>query len=317
MANLKAIRDRIKSVKNTRKITEAMRLVAAAKVRRAQEQVLATRPFADRLAQVLYGLQTRLQFEDVELPLLKKREVETVGILVISGDRGLCGGYNNNVIKRAEQRIKELKGEGIDYKLVLVGRKAIQYFQRRNQPISATFSGLEQVPTAGEASQIADELLSLFLSETVDRVELVYTKFVSLVSSRPVVQTLLPLDPQGLETPDDEIFRLTTRGGEFEVQREKMPATTAMMAFPQDMIFEQDPVQILDALLPLYLNNQLLRALQESAASELAARMTAMNNASDNASTLISSLTLSYNKARQAAITQEIMEVVAGSEALS
>jgi F-type H+-transporting ATPase subunit gamma len=316
MANLKAIRDRIQSVKNTRKITEAMRLVAAAKVRRAQEQVLATRPFADRLAQVLYGLQTRLKFEDADLPLLKKRDVQTVGILVISGDRGLCGGYNGNVIKRAEQRIKELKAEGLDYTLVLVGRKAIQYFQRREQPISATFSNLEQVPTAGEASQIADELLSLFLSETVDRVELIYTKFVSLVSSRPVVQTLLPLDPQGLEVQDDEIFRLTTRGGEFEVQREKMPAT-AMASLPQDMIFEQDPVQILDALLPLYLNNQLLRALQESAASELAARMTAMNNASDNASTLISTLTLSYNKARQAAITQEIMEVVAGAEALS
>jgi F-type H+-transporting ATPase subunit gamma len=315
MANLKAIRDRIQSVKNTRKITEAMRLVAAAKVRRAQEQVLATRPFADRLAQVLYGLQTRLRFEDANLPLLKRRDVQTVGILVISGDRGLCGGYNGNIIKRAEMRTKELKAEGVDYKMVLVGRKAIQYFQRREQPISATFTNLEQVPTAAEASQIADELLSLFLSEEVDRVELVYTKFVSLVSSRPVVQTLLPLDPQGLEPHDDEIFRLTTRGGEFEVERQTVPSS-APTPLPQDMIFEQDPVQILDALLPLYLNNQLLRALQESAASELAARMTAMNNASDNASELVSSLTLTYNKARQAAITQELLEVVGGAEAL-
>lgn len=315
MPNLKTIRDRIQSVKNTRKITEAMRLVAAAKVRRAQEQVIATRPFADRLAQVLYGLQTRLRFEDADLPLLRKRDVQTVGLLVISGDRGLCGGYNTNVIRRAEMRAKELAAEGVNYKYVLVGRKATQYFQRRNQPIDATFTGLEQIPTADEASRIADELLSLFLSDTVDRVELVYTRFVSLVSSRPVTQTLLPLDPQGLEAADDEIFRLTSRAGAFEVERSKV-VQSKVQSLPQDMIFEQDPVQILDALLPLYLNNQILRALQESAASELAARMTAMNNASDNAKELAKTLTLSYNKARQAAITQELLEVVSGAEAL-
>jgi F-type H+-transporting ATPase subunit gamma len=315
MANLKAIRDRIKSVKNTRKITEAMRLVAAAKVRRAQEQVIATRPFADRLAQVLHGLQTRLKFEDVDLPLLQKRDVKSVGLLVISGDRGLCGGYNTNVIRRAENRAKELKAVGIDYNYVLVGRKASQYFKRRSQPISESFIGLEQIPTAEESSRISDQLLSLFLSGTVDRVEVVYTKFVSLVSSRPVVQTLLPLDPQGLEAQDDEMFRLITRGGQFAVEREKVVRDDKTL--PQDMIFEQDPVQILDALLPLYLNNQILRALQESAASELAARMTAMNNASDNANQLVKSLTLDYNKARQAAITQEILEVVGGAEALS
>ena len=315
MPNLKTIRDRIKSVKNTRKITEAMRLVAAAKVRRAQEQVTATRPFADRLAQVLYGLQTRLKFEDVDLPLLQQREVKTVALLVISGDRGLCGGYNSNVIRRAENRAKELAAEGVDYKYVLVGRKANQYFKRREEPIDASFTGLEQIPTAEEAANIADELLALFLSDTVDRVELVYTKFVSLVSSRPVVQTLLPLDPQGLEAADDEIFRLTSRGGKFEVERQA--ATSEPKHLPQDMIFEQDPVQILEALLPLYLNNQLLRSLQESAASELAARMTAMNNASDNAKELTKSLNLVYNKARQAAITQEILEVVGGAEALN
>ncbi|HEY9851753.1 MAG TPA: F0F1 ATP synthase subunit gamma [Leptolyngbyaceae cyanobacterium] len=314
MANLKTIRDRIKSVKNTKKITEAMRLVAAAKVRRAQEQVIATRPFADALAQVLYGLQSRLRFEEANLPLLRQREVQRVGLLVISGDRGLCGAYNTNVIRRAENRAKELKAEGRDYKYILVGRKATQYFQRRNQPIDATYTGLEQIPTAAEASMVADELLSLFLSESVDRIELVYTKFVSLISSRPVIQTLLPLDPQGLEAADDEVFRLTTKGGQFQVERSKV--ATEVRPFPRDMLFEQDPVQILDALLPLYLNNQLLRALQESAASELAARMTAMNNASENATDLIGSLTLSYNKARQASITQELLEVVAGANAL-
>ncbi|MGH2414700.1 MAG: ATP synthase F1 subunit gamma, partial [Microcystaceae cyanobacterium] len=180
--------------------------------------------------------------------------------------------------------------------------------------IDRVYTGLNQIPTAAEAAQIADELLSLFFSETVDRVELIYTRFVSLISSRPVIQTLLPLTPQGLEAMDDEIFRLTTRGGEFQVEREKV--STPVSTFPQDMIFEQDPVQILESLLPLYLNNQLLRALQESAASELAARMTAMNSASENASDLIGTLTLSYNKARQAAITQEILEVVSGANAL-
>ncbi|TAF56157.1 MAG: F0F1 ATP synthase subunit gamma [Oscillatoriales cyanobacterium] len=304
MANLKTIRDRIKSVKNTKKITEAMRLVATA-----------TRPFADRLAEVLYGLAERLKFESQDLPLLKKREVRTVGLLVVSGDRGLCGGYNGNIIRYAENRAKEIKAEGLNYKFVLVGRKSTQYFQRREQPIDATYTNLEQIPTAPEAAQIADELLSLFLSGTVDRVELVYTKFVSLISSRPVIQTLLPLDPQGFETPDDEIFRLTTKGGQFQVSREKVSKPTKSL--PRDMIFEQDPAQILEALLPLYLNNQLLRALQESAASELAARMTAMNNASENASDLIGSLTLTYNKARQAAITQEILEVCGGAEALN
>lgn len=314
MPNLKAIRDRIQSVKNTKKITEAMRLVAAAKVRRAQEQVLATRPFADALAQVLYGLQNRLQFGAVSLPLLNQREVKTVGLLIISGDRGLCGGYNTNVIRRAEQRIAELKAQGINYQLIPTGRKAVQYFERRNAPIAASYVNLEQIPSADEASKIADELLSLFLSESVDRVELIYTRFVSLISSSPVVQTLLPMAPQGLEGQDDEIFRLIDKGGRLGVERTKVGSSVE--SFPQDMIFEQDPVQILDSLLPLYINNQLLRALQESAASELAARMTAMSNASENASDLIGSLTLGYNKARQAAITQELLEVVAGANAL-
>ncbi len=315
MPNLKGIRDRIKSVKNTRKITEAMRLVAAARVRRAQEQVNSTRPFADRLAQVFYRLQTRLKLEDVELPLLQQREVKRVAILAVSGDRGLCGAYNANIIKMVEERTQELQTQNIEYDLHLVGRKANQYFKRRQAPIVQSYSNLNQIPTAAEASMIADALLSAFLSDTVDRVELIYTRFVSLISSRPVLQTLLPLDPSQLARNDDEVFKLLVKGGEFTVERSTV--TTEMTAPPQDMIFEQDPAQILEALLPLYVNNQLLRALQESAASELASRMTAMNNASDNASELIKSLGLVYNKARQAAITQEILEVVSGASALS
>ncbi len=314
MPNLKAIRDRIQSVKNTKKITEAMRLVAAAKVRRAQEQVTATRPFADRLAQVLFGLQSRIKFENADLPLLQKRTVKTVGLLVISGDRGLCGGYNANVIKQAEQRVKELQAQGLEVRLSVVGRKAVQYFQRRDYIMDASYTGLEQIPVASEAANIGEQLLASFLGEKVDRVEMIFTKFVSLIASRPAIQTILPLDPQGLEVKDDEIFRLTLRGTDFGVDRQKV--TTEVQSMSQEMLFEQNPVQILDSLLPLYLNNQLLRSLQESAASELAARMTAMNNASDNAKTLIGTLTLTYNKARQAAITQELLEVVAGASAL-
>jgi F-type H+-transporting ATPase subunit gamma len=315
MANLKEIRDRISSVKNTRKITEAMRLVAAAKVRRAQEQVLRSRPFADRLARVLENLQSRMRFEDVDAPLLEARPVETITLLAVTGDRGLCGGYNANIIKRTEQRFAELKSKGFTVNLVLIGRKAITYFQNRSYPIMATFTGLEQVPNANEAMGIANEVLAEFLSGGTDRIEMIFTKFINLVSSKPVIQTLLPLDPQGIATVDDEIFRLTTREGRLGVEVARRENVEPQI--PSDIIFDQSPEQLLNALLPLYLQNQLLRSLQEAAASELASRMTAMNNASDNAKALAKSLTLDYNKARQAAITQEILEVVGGAAAMA
>jgi F-type H+-transporting ATPase subunit gamma len=311
MANLKDIRDRISSVKNTRKITEAMRLVAAAKVRRAQEQVLRSRPFADRLARVLQNLESRLAFENTDSPLLATREVRKITLLSVTGDRGLCGGYNSQVIKKTELRFAELKRQGYEVDLVLLGRKAITYFTNRSYPIQATFTGLEQVPTAADANKVASEILADFLSGATDRVEIIYTKFINLVSSSPVSQTLLPLDPQDIAAPDDELFRLVTKEGRLTV--ETVEVANTQTALPSDFVFEQGPEKLLNALLPLYLNNQLLRALQEAAASELANRMTAMNNASDNAKALAKTLTLDYNKARQAAITQEILEVVAGS----
>ena len=315
MANLKEIRDRIKSVKNTRKITEAMRLVAAAKVRRAQEQVLRSRPFADRLARLLENLQARMRFEDADAPLLEERSLETVTLMAVTGDRGLCGGYNANIIKRTEQRFAELQGQGYKVNLVLIGRKAISYFTNRSYPIQATFTGLEQVPTADEAGSVANEVFAEFLSETTDRVEIIFTKFINLVSCKPVVQTLLPLDPQGIADAEDEIFRLTTKDGDLRVEAGSAPANT-QPELSSEIVFEQSPDQLLNALLPLYLQNQVLRSLQEAAASELASRMTAMNNASDNAKALAKTLTLDYNKARQAAITQEILEVAGGAAAV-
>jgi F-type H+-transporting ATPase subunit gamma len=317
MANLKDIRDRISSVKNTRKITEAMRLVAAAKVRRAQEQVLRSRPFADRLARVLENLQSHMGSGESESPLLQLRDVANITLMAVTGDRGLCGGYNANIIKRTEQRVAQLKAKGFNVDLVLIGRKAITYFQNRAHlySIRATFTGLDQVPNADEAGKIANEILAAFLSGSTDRVEIIFTKFINLVSSSPVAQTLLPLDPQGIASPDDEIFRLTTRDGRLGVELGKR--TNPQPALKPDFVFEQSPDQLLDVLLPLYLQNQLLRSLQEAAASELASRMTAMNNASENAKDLAKKLTLDYNKARQAAITQEILEVVGGSAAMN
>ena len=314
MANLKEIRDRIVSVKNTRKITEAMRLVAAAKVRRAQDQVLKSRPFADKLARVLENIQSRVQFEAVDSPLLSKREVKSISLVCITADSGLCGGYNTNIIKKVEIRYAELVKQGYQPKLILVGKKAIGYFQNRKDRyvIKRTFKELEQVPTVKDSEGVTNEILAEFLSENSDRVEIIYTKFITLVSCAPVVQTLLPLDPQGIAEENDEIFRLTTKDSKLLVEKSNVEKGDSEK-LPSDIVFEQSPDQLLDSLLPLYLQNQVLRALQESAASELACRMTAMNNASDNAKELASTLNLTYNKARQAAITQEILEVVGGS----
>ena len=314
MPNLKEIRDRIVSVKNTRKITEAMRLVAAAKVRRAQDQVLKSRPFADKLARVLQNIQTKMQFESSDSPLLSKRKVKTISLVCITADRGLCGGYNTNVIKKVETRYSELVNQGFSTNLILVGKKAIGYFQNRKDKyvIKSTFKELEQVPTSKDSEGITSEVLAEFLSESSDRVEIIYTKFITLVSCAPVVQTLLPLDPQGIAEENDEIFRLTTKNSQLRVEKSNISKEESDK-LSSDMVFEQSPDQLLDSLLPLYLQNQILRALQESAASELACRMTAMNNASDNAKELANNLNLTYNKARQAAITQEILEVVGGS----
>lgn len=286
--NIREMRERISTVKNTEKITEAMRLVSAAKVRRAQDAVLKTRPFSETLQKVLGGLIKRLKADAVELPLLSERTVNKVVLVVISGDRGLCGSYNNYIIKKTEARIKELKAEGLEVELVCVGTKANTYFRRRETPIRQFFN-CPQAPTAENASSITDELLAEYLSGEVDRIELLYTRFVSLISCEASIRTLLPLSPSGLETEGDEIFQLTSVGGQFVVKSETVPVAEAE-DFPADMIFEQDPLQILNAILPLYLNGQLLRTLQESVASELASRMSAMSSASDNAKDLGKSL---------------------------
>jgi F-type H+-transporting ATPase subunit gamma len=308
-----ALRSRIESVSNTRKITEAMRLVAAAKVRRAQQAVLATRPFSETLQSVFSGLITRLGKEAVDLPLLEAREVKKVTLVVMSGDRGLCGGYNSFIIKKTDARIKELAAQGIETELVTVGKKCCGYYAKRPTPVLAAFD-IGQAPSASEASKISDMLLAAYLAGETDCVEIMYTQFVSLIASNPSVRTMLPLSPSGIEAEGDELYTLTTKDGDFSVSSESKEAAAAA-EFPKDMIFEQDPLQILNAILPLYINGQMLRMLQESVASELAARMQAMQAASDNAKSLKTDLSREYNRARQAAVTQQIMEIVSGASA--
>ncbi|PIN08577.1 F0F1-type ATP synthase, gamma subunit [Handroanthus impetiginosus] len=322
--SLRELRDRIDSVKNTQKIIEAMKLVAAAKVRRAQEAVVSARPFSETLVEVLYYINEQLQTDDIDIPLTEVRPVKKVALVVVTGDRGLCGGFNNAIIKKAETRIAELKDLGLDYTVISVGKKGNSYFMRRpNIPVDKFLEG-SSLPTAKDAQAIADDVFSLFVSEEVDKVELLYTKFVSLVKSNPVIHTLLPLSPKGqicdvngvcVDAAEDELFRMTTKEGKLTVERDVSRAQTAQ--FSPILQFEQDPAQILDALLPLYLNSQILRALQESLASELAARMGAMSNATDNAVELKRTLSVVYNRERQAKITGEILEIISGANTLS
>ena len=309
-----AIRDRIVSVKNTKKITMAMKLVAAAKVRRAQDAVLATRPFSETLQSVFGGLIQRLGGDTIDLPLLTQREVKKVTLTVVTGDRGLCGGYNSYMIKKAEARYKELTDQGIEVDMVLIGIKGIAYFERRNYPIRKTFE-CGQNPNAKQALAISEELLNTFLAGETDAIELLYTKFVSLIASTPSVRTLVPFSASDITQKGDEVFQLTSDSGEFSVERTELEVAEPQ-EFPNDMIFEQDPIQIVNSILPLYLNGQVLRTLQESVASELAARMQSMQAASDNAGELANKLSLEYNRARQAAVTQEILEIVAGATAV-
>jgi len=312
-ASIRELRDRVGSVKNTKKITSAMKLVAAAKVRRAQEAVLRSRPFSETLERILGGLLQRLKTEALDIPLLETRPAKTVGLVVITGDRGLCGSYNAAAIKKTEARIAELKAQDIDVELILIGNKGGTYFKRRETPVRKSIP-CTQAPSAAQAQEVADELLSSYYAGELDRIELLYTSFVSMISSFPTVRTLVPLLPSGLEMEGDEIFKLTSKEGEIAVEKTKIAAAEPA-EFAPDMIFEQEPSQLLNAILPLYLNGQLLRTLQESVASELASRMSAMQSATDNAKDLQGRLEQEMNRARQAKITQELMEIIAGADA--
>ncbi|MBM3259359.1 MAG: ATP synthase F1 subunit gamma [Candidatus Sericytochromatia bacterium] len=288
--NTKEIRRRIRSVQSTQKITKAMEMVAAAKVRRAQDRVTASRPYADRI-QAMYGEVSRgLSGGEARHPLLATRPVKSVLLVLLTSDKGLCGGYNANVIRFLVHRIRDYKAKGVQAKVLVVGTKGVNFFKHASFEVVGRIQNLPQVPTFTEASVLVEEGQRLFETGEVDAVELVYTRFQSMVRYEPVALPLLPAAPA-------------------------KDSGSARNVGPV-MLFEPDAETMLSEILPAYLKTMVYQALLDASASELANRMMAMGAASKNAGEMISHLTLVYNKARQAGITQEILEVVGGAEAL-
>jgi len=296
VASVQDLRRRIRSITNTRKITKAMELVASARLRKAQARIEAMRPFADRMLELMAGT-ARASTSVRGLPLLQPRdEVNAVAIAPLTSDRGLAGAFNSQVLRRALALERQLRAEGKQVHWVGVGRKGVGTLRFRRFDLAAEFTGFTDQPRYADAQAIAHRLAELYTNGDVDRVVVVYNAFQSALVQRVTVRELLPLSEDLLETDAEERSDETRHG---------------------DFIFEPEPEQILERLLPVYLETELYRALLESAASELGSRMTAMRNASKNAGDLIDSLTLAMNRARQAEITQEILEVVAGADALT
>jgi F-type H+-transporting ATPase subunit gamma len=295
MATQQDIRRRIKSVQNTRKITRALELVAASKLRRAQARIEDMRPYADRMLELMAGT-ARASTSVRGLPLLQQRDVRTVAVVPIMGDRGLSGPFNSQVLRRALAVGRQLQSEGKQVRWVGVGRRGVGSLRFRRFELSGEFTGFTDDPRYRDAQAIAHKVIELYAEEEVDRVVVIYNRFESALTQRVTEQELLPLSEALLETDEEERREDALRG---------------------DFIFEPEPEEILERLLPVYVETELYRALLESAASKHGAQMTAMRNASKNAGELIDNLTLAMNRARQAEITQEILEVVAGADALT
>ncbi len=295
MATVQDIKRRIQSVRNTRKITRAMELVAAAKLRRAEQRIRALRPYAETMNELIAGVGRASA--SVRLPLLEQREqVETVAIVPLTGDRGLAGAFNAQILRRAFALERSLQAEGTKVRWVAVGKRGRSTLLFRRRELAGAYMGFTDRPAYEDAQAIAHRVSELFVEGEVDRVALVYNTYVSALTQRVTEQDVLPISPEILETDEEERAADTLRG---------------------DFIFEPEPEEIMQRLLPVYVETQIYRALLESTASEQGARMTAMRNASKNAADLIDTLTLRMNRARQAEITQEILEVVAGAEALT
>ncbi len=296
MATVQDIKRRVRSVRNTRKITRALELVAASKLKKAQTRIEEMRPYADRMLELMAGT-ARASTSVRGLPLLQKHErEERVAIVPLTGDRGLAGAFNSQILRRALALERELRGEGKHVLWVGVGRRGVGSLRFRRFDLVGEFTGFTDDPRYANAQAIAHRVAELYTEDEVDRVVVVYNHFETALVQTVTVQDLLPLSEDLLETGDEEREEDAQRG---------------------DFIFEPEPEQILERLLPVYLETELYRALLESAASEHGARMTAMRNASKNAGDLIDDLTLAMNRARQAEITQEILEVVAGADALT
>ncbi|MEC9490010.1 MAG: ATP synthase F1 subunit gamma [Halanaerobiales bacterium] len=308
MQNMRDIQRRIGSVKNTQKITRAMKMVAAAKLKNAQDRAEDARPFFNKTVEVLRGVFTRT--EETEHPLLAEREGGRHLVIVITGDRGLCGAYNHKVIDLAEE-IVESEAE---VSLLVLGRKARDYFRRLETDIMAEYVQLDDYPGYGFANNLADEIIHHFKAEDVNKVSLIYTHFNSALSQTVKKMQLLPVEKFAEEAEKPETEELE------ELEEVEANTETAAEAEREkkyvDYIFEPSPAEVFDNILPQYLINVIYSALLESKASEFGARMTAMDSATENASEMIDDLTLKYNRARQAEITKEITEIVGGAEAL-
>jgi F-type H+-transporting ATPase subunit gamma len=296
MPSLKSIRKRITSVKSTQKITRAMKMVAGARLNRAQQRILALRPYATKTQEVLSAIVTTTSRESQENastplhPLLLRRPEKRVAYLLITSDRGLCGAFNTNLNKTAERHWRNDVESGKEVSFYIVGRKGRDYLRRRSAPIAEVFSGVWEKLDLERARAITNTLLKPFRAGEIDAIYLIFSQFKSAISQEPLVLPLLPV-------------------GQIEEE-----STTS---FDQkEYLFEPDPRALLDRLVPMYLEISILRALYDSQASEFGARMTAMDAATKNAKEMISSLTLQYNRARQAAITKELMEIIGGAEAL-
>jgi F-type H+-transporting ATPase subunit gamma len=295
MASQQDIRRRIRSVQNTRKITRAMELVAGARLRRAQTRIEEMRPYADRM-QELMSATARNATSLRNLALLQRREVTTTAIVPVTGDRGLAGPFNAQILRRAFELERRERADGHQVRWLVSGRKGASTLRFRHYDLDGQWAGFSDKPSYADAQAIAHRLAELYSSEEVDRVLLVYNHFISPLVQRVTVAEVLPIPEDVLETSEEERAEDAYRG---------------------DAIYEPEPEEILQRLLPVYLETELYRALLESAASFLGAQMTAMRNASKNAGELLDRLTLAMNRARQAEITQEILEVVAGADALT
>lgn len=290
MAKPRELRRRIKSVENTRQITKTMEMVATSRLKRARDRVVAARPYAAALAEVIAGLYDPVLVD--RFPLLRRVDVRKRSALVlITSNRGLCGAFNGNLIRQAGQRIEDLEEQGIEVELHAVGRKGIGFFKYVGRPLATERQDIGDRPTAEHAAGLIQPLMDRFESGELDAVEVVFAKFVSPLTTPPTVLPILPITPP-------------TAG------RENGGAA-------QNFILRPSAVEIVRAVLPLYVHNQMYRALMETAASEHGARRTAMKNATDNAGDMIDSLRRIYNRARQAQITQEIAEIVGGADALA
>ena len=293
MAAVQDIKRRIRSVQNTRKITKAFELVAAARLRRAQARIEAMRPYADRMLELMAGT-ARASTSMRGLPLLERREVRTAAILALTGDRGLAGAFNSQILRHVFQLERRLRGEGVEVRWLVSGRRGASTLRFRRYEVGQAWIGFSDRPAYSDAQAIAHAISELYTQGDVDQVYVVYNHFVSPLVQRVTEQEILPIPEDVFEGEDDRDAALSG-----------------------DFIYEPEPEEILARLLPVYVETELYRALLESAASEQGARMTAMRNASKNAAELIDSLTLAMNRARQAEITQEILEVVAGADALT